>query len=120
MVACSTRTGTLKDISAINRTDYKAGKANPNSEQNKNDPEGFYFRTLQQCALWSDPHQIDVVKPNNKRGAAILFGASIMNSFLMKSKLSMVVRSHECGQDGIDWPFSGSSDDSYYSSSRSY
>ncbi|CAM9136881.1 unnamed protein product, partial [Ectocarpus fasciculatus] len=100
---------TLDDINNITRTDYKAEKANPDTERNRNDPTGFYLRTLQQCALWSDPHKFDVVVPNNKRGAGMLFGVSMTNAFLGKNKLKLIVRSHECAQDGIDWPFRGTS-----------
>ena len=99
----------LSDIENIDRFDYKAEKANPNTKRNKKDPTGFYLRTLQQCMLWSDPVMSDKVVANDARGAGVLFGPSITEAFLAKNKLNFVVRSHECMQDGIGWPFEGTS-----------
>ncbi|CAM9136649.1 unnamed protein product, partial [Ectocarpus fasciculatus] len=100
------RRTTLADIDQVQRTDYKAEKADPEAQRNKSDPEGFFLRTLQQCALWSDPHTQDIVIPN-RRGAGVMFGVSMTQAFLETNNLKMVVRSHECVPDGIDWPFQG-------------
>ncbi|CAN0117700.1 unnamed protein product, partial [Discosporangium mesarthrocarpum] len=68
-----------------------------------------YLRTLMHCALWSDP-DLDLSLPNpqpNPRGAGVLFGPDMARSFLMDNDLDMVVRSHECVEDGFDLPYEG-------------
>jgi serine/threonine-protein phosphatase with EF-hand domain len=100
-------TPTLADINRIMRTDYKAETPNPNDPRNVSDPDGFYLRQLQICALWSDPHPFDTILPNTQRGAGVLFGPDMTMAFLQKNALKLVVRSHECVEEGISWPFKG-------------
>jgi serine/threonine-protein phosphatase with EF-hand domain len=100
------RRTTLADINRVQRTDYKAERADPDAERSKKDPNAFYLRTLQQCALWSDPHAQDIVIPN-RRGAGVMFGVSMTLAFLETNNLKMIVRSHECVEEGIAWPFKG-------------
>jgi serine/threonine-protein phosphatase with EF-hand domain len=100
------RCTTIADLNQVQRTDYKAEKADPDAERNKKDPTGFYLRTLQQCALWSDPHSQDIVIPN-RRGAGVMFGVSMTLAFLELNNLKLVVRSHECVEEGVIWPFKG-------------
>ncbi|CAM9342406.1 unnamed protein product, partial [Hapterophycus canaliculatus] len=59
------------------------------------------------CALWSDP-DLSPSLPNpqpNPRGAGVLFGPDSTKSFLEDNGLDMVVRSHECVEEGFDLPF---------------
>lgn len=61
------------------------------------------------CALWSDPD----LSPSlpfpmaNPRGAGVLFGPDSAKSFLEGNGLDMIVRSHECVEEGFDMPFEG-------------
>lgn len=48
----------------------------------------------------------------NPRGAGILFGPDITAHFLDYNDLSMVVRSHECVEEGFDLPFEDDMEDS--------
>jgi len=52
--------------------------------------------------LWSDPiENSEGMRMNTQRGAGILFGADVVHQFLANNPgLRMVVRSHECIQDG--------------------
>ena len=65
------------------------------------------LRTIMHCALWSDP-DLSPSLPNpqpNPRGAGVLFGPDSTRSFLDENGLDMVVRSHECVEEGFDLPF---------------
>lgn len=59
------------------------------------------------CALWSDPDLSPSlpVPQMNPRGAGVLFGPDSTKSFLEENGLDMVVRSHECVEEGFDLPF---------------
>lgn len=41
----------------------------------------------------------------NPRGAGVLFGPDSTRSFLEENGLDMLVRSHECVEEGFDMPF---------------
>ncbi|CAM9845367.1 unnamed protein product [Ectocarpus fasciculatus] len=65
------------------------------------------LRTIMHCALWSDPDlspSLPTPQPN-PRGAGVLFGPDSTMSFLEENGLDMVVRSHECVEEGFDLPF---------------
>lgn len=53
--------------------------------------------------LWSDPKSDgqDGFTPS-ARGAGVEFGADITMDFCKRNKLKMIIRSHECKQDGYD------------------
>ena len=51
--------------------------------------------------LWSDPTIIPGRRPSN-RGVGILFGPDVANNFLKKNNLNLLIRSHECKQDGYE------------------
>uniref|UniRef100_A0AAV1VFX8 EF-hand domain-containing protein n=1 Tax=Peronospora matthiolae TaxID=2874970 RepID=A0AAV1VFX8_9STRA len=54
--------------------------------------------------LWSDPKETKGYE-ENKRGAGTMYGPDIVQKFMMKNKLTLVVRSHECVPQGFDWPY---------------
>eukprot|EP00039_Didymoeca_costata_P025576 m.13868 g.13868 ORF g.13868 m.13868 type:complete len:654 (+) comp4942_c0_seq1:115-2076(+) len=54
-------------------------------------------------ALWSDPGRDDGVKQNGPRGGGTIWGPDISSKFLESHGLSLLVRSHECFQDGYEW-----------------
>jgi protein phosphatase len=58
--------------------------------------------------VWSDPSP-DVVEfePSSTRGAGYLFGAAALDAFLESARLEMLVRAHECIQDGAHELFDG-------------
>eukprot|EP01084_Bolivina_argentea_P239361 402330_1 len=66
-------------------------------------------KNIMACALWSDP-DLDLSSRTpemNPRGAGILFGPDLTEDFLTTNNLAMVVRSHECVEEGYDLPFEG-------------
>eukprot|EP01006_Ploeotia_vitrea_P035396 TRINITY_DN65873_c6_g2_i1.p1 TRINITY_DN65873_c6_g2~~TRINITY_DN65873_c6_g2_i1.p1 ORF type:complete len:755 (+),score=446.50 TRINITY_DN65873_c6_g2_i1:140-2404(+) len=60
---------------------------------------------LEQC-LWSDP-RLKEGRDHNPRGASLVFGPDVVDRFLAQNKLSMIIRSHECQQEGFCEMFDG-------------
>jgi hypothetical protein len=56
--------------------------------------------TMEQM-MWSDPDPEDG-RQESPRGAALLFGPDVTETFLKLNNLSMIIRSHECQQQGYD------------------
>ncbi|XP_026326503.1 serine/threonine-protein phosphatase rdgC isoform X2 [Hyposmocoma kahamanoa] len=52
--------------------------------------------------LWSDPQSTSGCVANALRGAGTYFGPDVTASFLRKTKLSFLVRSHECKPGGYE------------------
>lgn len=51
--------------------------------------------------LWSDPRDEDGWKASS-RGAGVEFGPDITRSFCAKNGISLIIRSHECREEGFD------------------
>ena len=51
--------------------------------------------------VWSDPKAIRGTQPSD-RGAGVLFGADITENFCAINAISLVIRSHECMQEGYE------------------
>ncbi|ETW02752.1 hypothetical protein H310_05251 [Aphanomyces invadans] len=54
--------------------------------------------------LWSDPHTVNGWK-ENPRGAGINYGQDHVYKYMVKNRLELIIRSHECVPKGFDWPF---------------
>ncbi|KAG7398249.1 hypothetical protein PHYBOEH_011422 [Phytophthora boehmeriae] len=51
--------------------------------------------------LWSDPRDEDGWKPSS-RGAGVEFGPDITKAFCAQNDISLIIRSHECREEGFD------------------
>jgi protein phosphatase len=57
--------------------------------------------------LWSDPSaNVDEFGPS-RRGIGHLFGASALSRFFSESKIDVLVRGHECADEGFAWQLGG-------------
>ena len=53
--------------------------------------------------LWSDPKQTNGCEANTYRGGGCYWGPDITEKILEKQKWSLLIRSHECKEDGFDY-----------------
>ena len=65
-----------------------------------------FLKQLMREALWSDPlpHPHTGIECN-PRGSGVLFGADVAAEFMARNGLKMIVRSHECIDEGIIFPY---------------
>jgi len=51
--------------------------------------------------LWSDPRAISSRQPS-ERGAGVEFGVDVTNNFCLVNRVALIIRSHECVQEGFE------------------
>jgi serine/threonine-protein phosphatase with EF-hand domain len=99
---------TLQDLEDIDRTDFSVKPQAPYPANCKGlceaDKKLEYCKQLQREALWSDP-MFEKGCYLSPRGAGVLFGPDIAQKFMTNNKLDMVIRAHECVQQGYDLPY---------------
>ena len=53
--------------------------------------------------LWSDPRSRDGCEPNEYRGGGAYWGPDVTRSVLRKHGLKLLIRSHECKEEGFEF-----------------
>lgn len=113
-------TTTIKDIASIRRERYTSILKPPFFGDEDDDDIGHHGSNADLTArgihlddvnewkqildaLWSDPKQTHGVEANVFRGGGCLFGPNITHSVLAKNKLSLIIRSHECKEQGYEF-----------------
>ena len=75
--------------------------------EDKNKPDAAkapHFNRVIETVLWSDPQPKKGCVANKKRGAGCRFGPDVVQEFMAREGLGLIVRSHECVMDGTPLP----------------
>ncbi|KDO32597.1 hypothetical protein SPRG_03070 [Saprolegnia parasitica CBS 223.65] len=99
-----TREGiTLDEMQTLPRQYYDLGKYR-DVGRTKEDKKMFKHMRKVKDILWSDPATAPGWK-ENARGAGINYGPDHVYKFMVKNRLELIIRSHECVPKGFDWPY---------------
>ncbi|KAG7379977.1 serine threonine-protein phosphatase [Phytophthora pseudosyringae] len=93
----------LKELNTLERAGYDLTRYRTKPKSRK-EREPHRKMQIIRDLLWSDPKASKGYE-ENKRGAGTIYGPDIVQKFMTKNKLALVVRSHECVPRGFDWPY---------------
>merc|ERR1712137_50414 len=96
---------TVDDINAIPRYKYKKAIDRQSQEHAETETSARkqQQRELLEDLLWSDPDAYeDGFRENSKRGAGVLYGPDTVRQWLEKMEVPILIRSHECMEDGYE------------------
>ncbi|DAZ93061.1 TPA: hypothetical protein N0F65_009735, partial [Lagenidium giganteum] len=93
----------LREFNTLPREEYDLSRYRE-KPRFRADQEPYRKMTMMRDLLWSDPKTTSGWE-ENKRGAGINYGPNIVQKFMTKNKLALIIRSHECVPRGFDWPY---------------
>ncbi|RLN83713.1 hypothetical protein BBJ28_00005784 [Nothophytophthora sp. Chile5] len=93
----------IRELNVLDRAGYDLTRYRT-KPKNRRDREPHRKMQIIRDLLWSDP-KVTKGFEENKRGAGINYGPDVVQKFMTKNKLSLIVRSHECVPRGFDWPY---------------
>ena len=89
--------GGLPDIAGVTLDDYRKIRRRAEPPMGEDSLEAQLF----ECALWSDPVDNITGCSASTRGAGVDFGKDRTHAFLRKNSLSLMIRSHQCVEEGF-------------------
>ncbi|TMW58511.1 hypothetical protein Poli38472_010070 [Pythium oligandrum] len=93
----------LREFALLDRSEYDLTRWR-DRPRHKEQKEPHRLMQMMRDLLWSDPKSAKGWE-ENKRGAGILYGPDVVQKFMSKNRLALIVRSHECVPRGFDWPY---------------
>ena len=89
--------GGLPDIAGVTLDDYRRIPRRVEPPMGEDSLQSQLF----ECALWSDPVNNKTGCSASTRGAGVDFGKDRTHAFLRKNGLSLMIRSHQCVEEGF-------------------
>ncbi|KAH9496021.1 peflin or Penta-EF hand domain-containing protein 1 [Bulinus truncatus] len=103
----------LRFIETIDRKKYVSILRPPAFESGMISPkQGMKMKDLEEWQqivdiLWSDPRAVNGMVFNTFRGGGCYFGPDVTNRVLARHSLQLLIRSHQCKEDGYEYTHGG-------------
>uniref|UniRef100_H2ZZJ1 Serine/threonine-protein phosphatase with EF-hands n=1 Tax=Latimeria chalumnae TaxID=7897 RepID=H2ZZJ1_LATCH len=100
-VVQSPKKGGILAYSITRKTTHKSKNKRPGKREILNESSLIWKKVVD--ILWSDPMHQDGCIPNIVRGGGCYFGPDVTEKVLQKHSLQLLIRSHECKQEGYEF-----------------
>uniref|UniRef100_A0A4W4GA79 Serine/threonine-protein phosphatase with EF-hands n=1 Tax=Electrophorus electricus TaxID=8005 RepID=A0A4W4GA79_ELEEL len=87
---------------SCDRVRYLSSNRDPDQDREVTETDMDEWKQLVDV-LWSDPMPQDGCVPNKVRGGGCYWGPDVTRDVLQRHKLQLLIRSHECKQDGYEF-----------------